>query len=184
MLPLEHALAVAVLIAPPAGEKTQALPEPLCLMRTVRAVAVPLEVLDTREQGYFLARPRHFGDDLALLRKRYRDLADAPSLGAAAHLPTGEVAAERLAVNREHYRDLRLRRDGLGPRAAGLDVAIAEIDRLYHLWDLLRDGRSACYYVTVRRHALMALRRALGEDAFFRGEVPPPVPVWGHAARD
>jgi hypothetical protein len=182
MLPLEHVLAVAVLITPPAGPEAEALPEHACLLRTVRDVAVRLEVLDPREQGYFLAHPRHFAGDLALLRKRYRDLADAPPLGAAAHLPTADVAAERLAYNREHHRQLRLRRDGLGPRAAALDEALAEADRLYHLWDLLRDGRSECYYVTVRRQALLSLRRALGEGAFFRGAMPPSVPVWGHAA--
>lgn len=180
MLPLEHVLAVAVLIIPPAGPGPDDLPEHVCLLRTLRDVAVRLEVLDPREQGYFLPHPGHFAGDLAMLRKRYCDLADAPTLGAAAHLPTPNVAAERLAYNREYHRRLRLQRDGLGPRAAPLDHALAEADCLYHLWDLLRDGRSECYYVTVRRQALQKLRRALGDEAFFLGAMPPAVPVWGH----
>ena len=183
MLPLEHVLAVAVLIVPPAGSEPEALPEHVCLLRTLRDVAVRLEVLDPREQGYFLPHPKHFADDLALLRKRYRDLAGAPTLAESAHLPTPAVAAERLAYNREHHRRLRLLRDGLGPRAAGLDHALAEADRLYHLWDALRDGRSECYYVTVRRQALLKVRRAIGDEAFFLGALPPAVPVYGYAPR-
>lgn len=176
MLPLEHVLAVAVLIAPPRGAGPEALPEHACLWRTAQAVAVRLELLDARETAYFLAHPRHFADDLALLRKRALDLADAPAVGAAAHLPSAEAAADRLRANRARYAQLRNLRDGLGPRAAALDVALGELDRAYQLWDLLRDGQSACYHVTVRRRALMALRQALGDEAFFRGEMPPAAP--------
>ena len=39
--------------------------------------------------------------------------------------------------------------------------AMKETDRLYHVWDAVRDSRCDYYYVTVRRQALKKLKEAM-----------------------
>ena len=56
--------------------------------------------------------------------------------------------------------------------------AVQEADRLYQVWDNVRDARCDYYYVTVRRHALQKLREAIGPEAYYAGCLPPHVPVW------
>jgi hypothetical protein len=53
-----------------------------------------------------------------------------------------------------------------------------EADRLYQVWDTVRDARCDYYYVTVRRQALKRLRDMLGSDAYYSGVLPPHVPLW------
>ena len=59
-----------------------------------------------------------------------------------------------------------------------LREALQEADRLYQVWDTVRDARCDYYYVTVRRQALKKLRETVGEDAYCSGCLPPHVPVW------
>ena len=53
-----------------------------------------------------------------------------------------------------------------------------ETDRLYQVWDSVRDARCDFYYVTVRRQALKKLRDLIGEDAYLDAELPANVPTW------
>ena len=62
--------------------------------------------------------------------------------------------------------------------AARLRVALQETDRLYQVWDKVRDARCPYYYVTVRRQALKQLRELVGEDSYYSGNLPPCVPLW------
>ena len=55
---------------------------------------------------------------------------------------------------------------------------LAETDRLYLVWDAVRDARCDFYYVTVRRQALKKLRDLVGDEAYATGELPPNVPTW------
>ena len=59
-----------------------------------------------------------------------------------------------------------------------LREAIQETDRLYQVWDTIRDARCDYYYVTVRRQALKRLRETLGPDSYYSGNLPSHVPVW------
>jgi hypothetical protein len=56
--------------------------------------------------------------------------------------------------------------------------AIQDTDRLYQLWDTVRDARCDYYYVTVRRDALKKLRDTLGLADYAAGKLPPHVPLW------
>ena len=67
------------------------------------------------------------------------------------------------------------------PPRLGIGVigeALAETDRLYKVWDAVRDARCDFYYVTVRRQALKRLREALGDAAYAATDLPPHVPAW------
>jgi hypothetical protein len=57
-------------------------------------------------------------------------------------------------------------------------VALQETDRLYQVWDAVRDARCDYYYVTVRRQALKRLRELIGDEAYYSASFPPCVPFW------
>jgi hypothetical protein len=183
MVPLDYVLAVALLAAPDPGNAT-ALPEHACLARTVKEVALFWEVLDPREAPFFFRKPADFDADVQLLRKRHRELLDAPPASDALRFPGRETACDLLTFNRAYHRTLKQRREAVGGQQDGLDEALHEVEQLYRVWDLVRDARSDCYYVSARRQALRALREALGPEDYYKGVLPPHVPVWRFDRRD
>lgn len=176
MVPLDHVLALALLIAPAECEEAFRAPEHASVWRSVRAAALSLELLDPRELPYLLARSGDYEADLRLLRRRFAELRDAPPLADVSRFPHAELACCVLAHNRAFHRDLSVRRDALGATRPEFDAALHEAERLYKVWDAARDARGDYYYVIVRRQALARLRELLGEDAYHRGQMPPPTP--------
>jgi hypothetical protein len=176
MVPLDHVLALALLIAPAENGEPFRAPEHACVWRTLQETAVSLELLDPRETRYVLARREDFEADVAFLRRRYQDLRDAPPLADAWRFPPPETIGRHLAHNRVVRRDLALRRDAMGGHL-GYDYALAESERLYKIWDAARDAGSDFYYVSVRRQALALLRQLIGPDAYHKAELPPPFPA-------
>jgi hypothetical protein len=185
MVPLDYVLAVAVLTTPPAtGDKPLPAREFASLRLVCREVALSWELLDKRELHYVFARTDDFDADLDFLRHRHRNLADAPPLCDCVRFPDGALAGELLAFNRA-YRQHLARREATGtPWPEEVRAAVRETDQLYHIWDAVRDARSECYYVTVRRQALQSLRARLGPAAYACGALPPHVPVWRFSRAD
>src|SRR5262249_43280004 len=60
---------------------------------------------------------------------------------------------------------------------------VGEADQLDRLWDAVRDARSDCHHVSMRRQALRALRDTIGPAAYFWGALPH-VPLWRFARLD
>lgn len=183
MIPLDHVLAVAVLMTP-IGDEASPPREHACVARTIKEVALFWEVLDPREAVSYFGKPDDFDNDVQLLRKRVSELADAPLASDALRFPGRDAACEMLTFNREYYRTLKLRYEAMGPAQGELEKTLEEVDQLYRLWDLVRDARSECYYISARRHALLSLRQALGPGDYYRGIMPPHVPVWRFDRRD
>jgi hypothetical protein len=184
MVPLDYILAVALLTAPIERSALPALPEHVCLMPTLREVVRGWELLDPREGKYVLVQPDDLVADVCLLQGRYQELMDAPPVSDAQRFPCREAVCEMLTFNRAYHRNLAARRDALGSGMGDLDCTLDETDQLYRLWDLVRDARSECYYISVRRAALLALKRTLGPDDYNRGVMPPHVPVWRFRKQD
>ena len=185
MVPLDYVLAVAVLVAGPrCGSPAQAMPEHLCLAPTLSNLALSWELIDPREEGLLFARRSDFSCDVQLVQRRYTDLSDAPPVCDALRLPNKDTAGELLAFNRAYYATLKQRRDLLGENFGAVVPAMAETDQLYRIWDLVRDAGSECYYVSVRRQALLTLRQAIGAADFAVAKLPPHVPIWRFAQRD
>ena len=153
------------------------------LRDSVHRVALAWEILDPRETGYIFAKHSEFEADLNLLRQRHQDLRDAPRLCECHRLPTRFVANEFLQFNRAYRKHLVDRRELERDRAQVIDAAVAEVDECYRVWDAIRDARAEFYYVTVRRQALMRLRCMVGDEAYYLGEWPSPVPTWRFAER-
>jgi hypothetical protein len=185
MFPLDYVLAVALLAAPPDTlDPPDAATAFATLRPTIQAVAVQWEILDTREERYVLTRNEDFNSDLKLLRRRYADLADAPFVYDCMRFPDRAVVNEMLAFNRAYRQHLETR---LSMETIGwwdLRETLQEADRLYQIWDLVRDSRCDYYYVTVRRQALKKVKETVGDAAYYNGTMPPHVPVWRFAKVD
>jgi hypothetical protein len=185
MFPLNCALAVALLTTPSEQIESAAAAEEFIYLRpTLQKVALSWEILDPREVRYVLTRAEDFPADLKLLRRRQRELADAPPLCDCTRFPQRTLINELLSSNRA-YRQHLDSRQALDPTGRWeLHEALQEADRLYQIWDTVRDARCDYYYVTVRRQALLKLREAIGPHSYYAGCLPPHVPVWRFARID
>ena len=170
----------AILLTTPPGTPESCPPESqFALVRdSVQQLAIEWEILDHREKQYVLARPEDFCADLNMLRRRYQDLKDAPRLGDALRFPERAAVNELVQFNRSYRKHLDERQQLEADRADALQAVISETERLYRVWDAVRDARCEFYYVTVRRQALKKLRDLLGEEAYLAGAMPPNVPTW------
>jgi hypothetical protein len=185
MFPLSCALAVALLTTPSERIETTAAAEEYSYLRpTLQKVAIAWEILDPREVRYVLTRAEDFSADLKLLRRRQHELADAPPLDDCNRFPQRTLINELLSFNRT-YRQHLDSRQALDPTGRwDLHEALQEADRLYQIWDTVRDARCDYYYVTVRRQALKKLRESIGPQSYYAGSLPPHVPVWRFARID
>jgi hypothetical protein len=175
----DYVLAVALLSAPPEAPEPALSPERFADLRpTLQKLAVQWEILDPREVRYVLVRAEDFGTDLKLLRRRQRDLVDAPNLSDGQRFPERTAISDLLAFNRSYRQHIDNRQAVEVVHWWELREAVQEADRLYHLWDTARDARCDYYYVTVRRQALKRLREMLGDESYAAGQLPPHVPLW------
>ncbi len=179
MFPYDYLAAAALLAQSP----DLAVPAPGAatfesLRQPLQTVAADWEVLDPREARYVLARIEDFPSDLSLLRRRQRELADAPPVRDADRFPDRAVINDLLTFNRSYRQHLD---DGQALETSRwweARTALQETDHLYYIWDTARDARCEYYYVTVRRQALKRLRDMVGEDAYSAARLPPHVPLW------
>jgi hypothetical protein len=172
-------MAFTLLTSPPGAVDLKHPPPGYDALRPVlRQLAVKMELLDPRETQYVLARSEDFLVDLKLLRRRYHNLMDAPPVSECQRFPDRQTINQLLTWNRSYRRFLKVRMacDLVHPEE--WRDALEETDRLYQVWDAVRDARCKYYYITVRREALKQLREMIGMPAFYRGELPPHLPVW------
>jgi hypothetical protein len=179
MLPLDYLLALVLLSGVPdraeLSHPREVFPG---LQIPLRVLALEMEILDPRELRYILARPEDFLSDLNLLRRRNHELATAPMVDDAVRFPERTTVNELLAFNRRYRQLIDVRKPLELVHGWELRVALQETDRLYQVWDKVRDARCPYYYVTVRRQALKRLRELVGEDSYYSGNLPPCVPLW------
>jgi hypothetical protein len=145
----------------------------------LQQIAVSMEIMDPREARYILNRPEDVQADLKLVRRRYQELLDAPSICDAVRFPDRDIINDLLMFNRRYkqYMEQRLLLDRL--EAEEVNEVIKECDQLYQIWDTIRDARCDYYYVTVRRAALKKLLDMIGPQAYYAGTLPSHVPLWG-----
>lgn len=172
-------LAAALLCAPPeTPEHPPTADRWPAIQEALHTTAIRLEIMDERETRYVLANILDFEMDLNLLRRRHQDLKDSPPLMEAERLPPRELVNELITFNRAYRGHLAERQAWEPDRADLIKTALGETDRLYQVWDAVRDARCEFYYVSVRRCALKRLVDMLGEDAYRTVDLPPHVPVW------
>jgi len=179
MLALDYLLAVLLLTVSPEPAQLMETPGMFAAVRLpLRSLAVEWEILDPREVRYILARPEDFAADVKLLRRRYQELALAPGVNDSLRFPERTTVNELLAFNRSYRQLLDVRQPLELVHGWELRMVLQETDRLYQVWDSVRDARCPYYYVTVRRQALKRLRDLIGDDSYYAGNLPPCVPLW------
>jgi hypothetical protein len=175
--------AIALLTANPSYEGSQPkIPAPM--RAEIKRLALKWEILDPRECRYIMQRTEESPADLNLLRRRWRELRDAPSLSDAQRFPQRFIVNDLLSANRDYQKTMTLRQMVDGSRWEENRVILGENDQLYAIWDNVRDAGCEYYYVVVRRLALKRLREQLGDEAYYSGDLPPSVPLWRFAQAD
>ena len=173
-------LFATMLLSAPVGTPEQVPPtERWAVVKgSIQQIALEWEILDSRETRYVLVHPEDFQADVDFLRKRRIDLADAPKLADANRLPDRRVMNDYIQFNRAYRKTLETRLVWEADRADRIGEVLRETDRLYKLWDAMREAKSDFHYVTYRRQSLKKLKEGMGADAFLAGELPPYVPEW------
>ena len=107
-----------------------------------------------------------------------------PHLCDVDKFPSRTVVSASLEFNRAYRGQLELQRSlymERDPRYTWYSDAIKETDQLYEAWQLLSIGiynRDTKYVNLWTREQLQKLREMIGDDNFFNGRMPPPVPIW------
>jgi hypothetical protein len=172
-------LAAMLLTAPPGTPEPMPMSERWNQVRdAVHKIAVDWEILDPRETRYILARPDDFSADINLLRRRYQELNGSPKVADSFRFPERAAVNDLVRFNRAFRKHLDQRHELETDRSEELRTVMRETDRLYQVWDAVRDARCEFYYVTVRRQALKKLQDMLGDEAYQAGTLPPNVPTW------
>jgi hypothetical protein len=91
--------------------------------------------------------------------------------------PPREVVQEYLAFNRSYQVHLESRRLLAPHHADAISAVLRDTRLLYWTWDKLDDAWTGCTDAA-RWAALGDLRSLLGDDAYYWGRMPPPVPLW------
>ncbi|MGL4421759.1 MAG: hypothetical protein ACRCZF_13915 [Gemmataceae bacterium] len=178
----ELALAFVLLTAPVGPPEDPPRPDQWpALQRAMQQLAIEWEILDKNETKFIFASIDDFGKDLNILRRRYTDLRDAPRLADIHRFPDKSTIAERIRFNRDFRRTLDARANFEVDRADELRTVACETERLYQVWDAIRDAKCDYYYITVRRQALKRVKELVGAEAYAMGDLPPNVPTWRFA---
>ncbi len=174
--------AVMLLSAPIGTPERSPTPERWpAVQAALHQTAVEWEILDPRETRYVLAKLEDFQEDLDFLRKRRAELQEAPKVIDAYRLPEREMINDAIRFNRAFRKQLDIRMVWEADRAVLIREVIDENERLYRIWDAMRDAKSDLHYVTTRRLALLRLRDQIGPDTYDKAEYPPYVPDWRFA---
>jgi hypothetical protein len=182
MCPSDLLFAAMLLSAPMGTPEAAPTPERWPAVRdALHQTAVDWEILDSRERRYVLTKREDFQDDLDFLRKRRAELAEAPRVAEAERLPDRLTINDCIRFNRSFRKNMEIRSAWESDRADFIREVIDENERLYKIWDAIRDAKSDMHYVTTRRIALLKLRDMIGLDAFASGEAMPYVPDWRFA---
>lgn len=179
MIPFDTFVAIVLLAVPTEAHNAPGSLNHFAASRqSLQTLAVEWELLDPREMKFVLSRAEDFEGDVRLLQRRWNDLAGAPPLADSLRFPDRAAVNELLSFNRS-YRQTIDQRQALEPALWWeFQEILREVDRLYQVWDLVRDARCEYYYVTVRRQALKKLQTHLGMEAYNDGALPPHVPLW------
>jgi hypothetical protein len=173
-----------MLLSAPVGTPEQTPPPDrwVAMQAAIHQVATDWEILDAREMRYVLAKPEDFQEDLDFLRKRRIDLQDAPKVSESDRLPSRQAVNDNIRFNRAYRKNLENRLIWEPDRAGVIGDAITETERLYKMWDAIRDAKCDYHYITVRRVALKKLKEMVGPEMYSTGELPLYVPEWRFAA--
>lgn len=147
------------------------------LSGSLQEVAIAWEIMDSRERSHVLARDQDLKFDLHMLQNRIEELQFAPYVQESQRFPDKEIVNGMISFNRMYHQDMLTRLSFDQLHSEHVRHAVQENQKLFQIWDTVRDIKCPYFYITVRRRALNRLRQQIGDRAFYSGELPPPVPM-------
>lgn len=112
------------------------------------------------------------------MRDNLKELSDAPSSDCCYLFAGYSRESVKLCLEfNNKYKDHLERKLLLYPHSTSLRKALRDAQELYDAWDALDDTQRR-YSFYSRRNALRRLLTILGPEAFYKGEMPDPLPRW------
>ena len=166
-------LALTMPTAPP-DEWSQ---DPLFRLQVIQ-MAVAEEIIDPLWAKNWFNYPSAYSSDLLLLRTRWRESRDWPRLHEVKRYPPHLICQdqERFASQLKGW---MIQRSLLEAQHESPQVlAFLEEMRIYQMvWDQAEQATNPSRGILERRRALGRLREMLGEELYWAGYLPPPVPI-------
>lgn len=169
-------LSAMVLIVIPVGENTKNANTPL-VRHAVQVVALQMELMDKRELAWMLVKEKEFEEDLTRLHERFVELAETPPDCWSNFLPPEEWLRTAMRFNRAYRHHLYTTMQ-IHWNKDGFRLALLETDALWSIYDAACDAKNTNYLIWARRRALDKLKTQIGEERFYRLELPTYVPLW------
>jgi hypothetical protein len=143
------------------------------------------EILDPHETYLFReSRDAALLCHLISVRERYRNFANIPRLkDIDSVMPSYDEASIALEQNKafKRYFESNMRYMSNEATKNFRLHSLNEINRIYYIWDNVRDMRYN-YYIYIKRMAIGQLIEKIGIEATYQGKIPPPVPL--HLLKD
>lgn len=144
--------------------------------QTLIALGLDMQLLNHHEPETLFRCYYNWEYDIGTLTSRNYDLHNAPPMEDCERWLDLEFINEQIGFNRAFRECLSKRQAGDPDRNQHYWEIINEVDELYNIWTAARDVKMNFYPVTKRRD-LKKLRELLGFEAYYKGILPPVVPL-------
>lgn len=165
-----HYVVLALIVWP--TEPTVPAQAPPEAWKALKDTAKALEVVGPHE-----AWGSNFNLELRYVRQYWRELQDMPEMAATQMLPSPDVANQMCAFNRQFQSYLELQQAMYLHRGDSLEEILCETKQLHETWSSARIARCESESWPNRRRALNRIRCYLGNEDFYSGRLPYPVPI-------
>lgn len=151
------------------------------LVPVILQIAIEKELVGPVETKLYFSEHESPIGDMEYLRKYYREFKDTPYLGDVKYFPTLSTLLDGRNFN-EEYRKSIARFQSIetyqSEKFNWCTSVLIESEFLYQIWDNAFTAANENYYYVTRRMALKNLKKVLGNDLYYSGQLPPVVPEW------
>jgi hypothetical protein len=145
-------------------------PEPL--WRALKEIAWTLELTGPRCPWI-----TDFRSEVRWVRHHMRDAAEYPALTECQRLPPAFVIHDNLAFNRVHQCYLEARWVVRLQDRDAIEDALQQSRQISRIWEAMAAANADDLNWFCRRQALARLRELLGDEAYYEGDWPFPIPL-------
>ena len=149
----------------------QLLLMPAAAVESVREFDIALELAGPNESfgGYW--------PEISYARRALAELYGCPPLADAARFPVKEQADRSRRFASDYHDYLSSRREVIRYRFDDFTEVMADAKKLLSIWEQVQVAVTPTNSCRSRRLAMAQLREQLGEEAYYTGRLPAPVPV-------
>jgi hypothetical protein len=120
-----------------------------------------------------------FASEMRYVGRHYAELREAPPLSDSLLFPPLQVCQKSCSFNWNYQEGLKARKAFQLHKSDDIDEEIKTAEKLYRIWEHVREVQCEDRSWVCRRRALLQLRQTIEQGSYYRGELPPCVPIWG-----